>query len=199
VTLRTTTTYGIKSSVPPKLRGGEGKVNILFVQLIKQPQTLRSPSTTAWLSNERPAYLYDIMQLGAGPSYRNTTISRHERDKRTFISAVYGRSRSSASFTIQWHKYQQPPFTTWCPNKHLNVIFHLHLRLKGGRFSFPAVTATKLNVDCREYYHPTPIASQKLSDYSSCFVHRSQVRIQLRGTLYQEQTLVSCKCCHCTP
>jgi hypothetical protein len=54
----------------------------------------------------------------------------------------------------QWHKYQQPPFT-WCPNKHLNVIFHLHLRLKVGRFSLPAVTAIKLNVDCIEYYHPT--------------------------------------------
>jgi len=72
-----TTTYGIKSSVMPKLRGAEGKGNILFVQLIKQPQTLRGPSPTAWLSNERPADLYDIMQLSVGPSYRNTTISRH--------------------------------------------------------------------------------------------------------------------------
>lgn len=100
LTLKSTTTYGIKSSVPPKLRGTEDKVNILFVQLIKQPQTLRGPSPTAWLSNERPADLYDIMHLSAGPSYRNTTISRHERDKWTFISTVYGRSRSSASVTI---------------------------------------------------------------------------------------------------
>jgi len=72
VTLRTTT-HGIKNSVPPKLTCAEGKVNILFVQLIKQPQTLRSPSPTAWLSNERPAYLYDIMQLSAG-----IIISKHD-------------------------------------------------------------------------------------------------------------------------
>ena len=67
VTLKSTTTYGIKSSVPPKLKGTEGKVNILFVQLIKRPQTLRGPSPTAWLSNERPADLYDIMHISAGP------------------------------------------------------------------------------------------------------------------------------------
>jgi len=75
----TTTIYGKfrTSYTLGRRRQGEH----LFVQLITQPQTLRGPSPTAWLSRERPVDLYDITQLSAGPSYRNTTISRHERDR----------------------------------------------------------------------------------------------------------------------